>query len=298
MDLSGIVSRPLLCSLMLLLPSSHAFAQSQSPPAQPPAPPPPTFAEAGPWSFTGVLNVDGLANPEGGIAHGGKILTKAALSAGYDVAQQGHDGLTGLISLQYVNGTRYSLTNVGDVQGVDDIEATGAVRLYEAWLAHDYVDSSRGWKAGLIDLNTDFDTQETAALFLNSSDGVGPELSHSGRNGPSIFPTTALAVTAYYRPSPKFTVRAGIFDGTAGNPDRPGKFAIRLSGEDGLLLIAQIEHRFESGLRIEVGTWGTPPFSMVFIVSTSMATPSANNAVVAHTLRSKGRSSRVLRNGV
>jgi porin len=249
-----------LSTLLVSLVPFPALAQEQSALAPPPTPPPPTFAEAGPWSFTGVLNLDGLANPTGGISQGAKVLTKAAVSASYDGSQQGHDGLSGLISVQYVNGTRFSLTNVGDVQGVDNIEATGATRLYEAWLAHNYGDSSKGWKVGFVDLNTDFDTQETGALFLNSSDGIGPELSHSGKNGPSIFPTTALAVTAYFRPNPKFTIRAGIFDGTAGSPDHPGRFAVRLSGDDGALFIAQIERRFDSGLRLETGAWAYTAF--------------------------------------
>lgn len=234
--------------------------QAQDAPASPlgapapPPPPPPSFATSGPFSFTGAVTADLVGNPTGGLTSGIKVLTKTALSASYDGAQDDHEGLAGLVSVQYVDGGHITGRNVGDIQGLDNIEASPALRLYEAWLSRDY-DNRRGWKAGLVDLNVDFDTQETAALFITSSDGIGPDLSRSGLNGPSIYPTTALAVTAYLRPSPNLTLRVGLFDGTAGTPYHPGRFAIRLSAADGVMAIVQADQRFGSGLRIEAGGW-------------------------------------------
>ena len=234
-----------------------ASAQTVPSPTGAPLPPPPApapFATSGPWSFTSIGTVDLLGNMAGGSNQAVKGLSKFALAAAYDGSQDDHDGLSGLVSIQYVKGGLLSAHAIGDVQVADNIEAVNALRLYEAWLSRDY-DGARGWKAGLIDLNVDFDTQETGALFLNSSDGIGPELGHSGLNGPSIFPTTALGVTGYVRVGPKLTVRAGLFDGTAGSPYHPGAFAIRLSGKDGVLAITQVEQRFDSGLRLEAGGW-------------------------------------------
>ena len=62
-------------------------------------------------------------------------------------------------------------------------------------------------------------------------------------------------MTAYVRPRPSLTLRAGVFDGTAGSPDHPGAFAIRLSGRDGAFFIVQADQRFASGLRVEGGAW-------------------------------------------
>jgi len=167
-------------------------AQAQQPPsptgAPPPPPPPPApFATSGPWSFTGLANVDVLGDALGGAHRGVKLLTKTALSAGYDGSQDDHDGWGALVSAQLVEGGRLSARNVGDAQGVDNIEAVNALRLYEAWVSRDIGDRA-GVKLGFIDLNVDFDTQEVGALFLNSSDGTGPELGHSGLNGPSVYP--------------------------------------------------------------------------------------------------------------
>ena len=220
----------------------------------PPPPPPQSFASKGPFSFTGAETADVIDDPVGGIRTSAKFLSKTAVSAAYDGAQEDQEGLTGLLSAQFVKGGHISGRNVGDIQGLDNIEAYGALRIYEAWLSRDY-DNRRGWKAGLIDLNVDFDTQEAAALFLNSSDGIGPDISRSGLNGPSIYPTTALGVTAYYRPSPSLTLRAALFDGTSGSPYHPGAFAVRLSAQDGALAIIQVDKRFGSGWRAECGGW-------------------------------------------
>ncbi len=242
-------------------PSEPNPTEKQAPPApspsavQQPQQPVKPVAEAGPWSFTGVLTGDLLADLAGGQTIGAKPLAKLALSAAWDGRKVRHDGLSGLVSIQYVAGGHLTADNVGDIQGADNIEAPGAVRLYEAWLSRDY-DNEKGWKGGLIDLNTDFDTQEVGALFLNSSNGVGPELSHSGLNGPSIFPVTAVGVTGYWRPNGNWTLRGGIFDGTAGSPTHPHAFvAIHLSGSDGLFAIVQAERRFGNGLRLEAGGW-------------------------------------------
>ena len=243
--------------LVFLSAASSTSAQTVPSPTGAPAPPPPappTFAVAGPWSFTGLANIDALDNAAGGITPATKVLSKFVIAAAYDGSNDDHPGWSALTSAQFTHGGHLSGNAVGDVQGLDNIEAIGALRLYEAWVARDF-DGAKGFKVGLIDLNVDFDTQETGALFLNSSDGIGPELGHSGINGPSIYPTTALGITGYVRTGPGLTFRAGLFDGTAGTPYHPGAFAIRLSGKDGVLGIAQVEQRFNSGLRIEGGAW-------------------------------------------
>ena len=213
------------------------------------------MATIGPVSITAVADLDSMNLVVGGVSPGSKLLTKAAVSASYDGSSDGHDGLTALASVQYVGGGHISAVNVGDIQGVDNIEAYGALRIYEVWVAHQYQGGKYGWKAGLTDLNADFDTQQVASLFLNASDGTGAELGHSGINGPSIFPTTALAVSGFAKIGDSLIVRAGLFDGTAGSPDHPGAFAIRLSAHDGALLITQAEKTLANGFRLVAGGW-------------------------------------------
>ena len=263
---------------LALVPASATRAQAQSAPAASPsgagaaappaapAPPPitdptqpgPAAKPAGgpPSAFTVTLayTADLLADVAGGQAKGGGYVDLLKASAAYDGGAQGHEGLSGLVSIEHEFGSRFTERRVGGVQAISASEAQpGALRLYEAWLQQSLFGGRGGVKAGLIDINTTFDVQETAALFLNASSGIGPDLGDTGLNGPSDYPTPALAVTAFYRPSDDWTVQGGIFDGVAGDPDHRSAFvALKI---DGALLIGQVEKRFGDAARVEVGAW-------------------------------------------
>ena len=186
----------------------------------------------------------------GGLDQGMRLPLKAAAAAAYD----GGNGWTGLVSAQYVDGSKLSGDLVGDVQTASNIEAASGLRVYEARVKRDWARGSL--KIGLTDLNGDFDQQEAAALFLNSSDGIAAEFSHTGRNGPSIFPTTALAVTASFRPAEGWDLKLGVFDGVPGSPDHPHRFSLHLGGGDGALIVGQATRRWGDKLRIAGGVWG------------------------------------------
>ncbi|MDQ2861163.1 MAG: carbohydrate porin [Pseudomonadota bacterium] len=243
----------------LCLLASPSLAQTVTDPTAPATPPPAPKDNSPPssFTFTGAYTVDLLGNLGGGQASGARYIDLLKLSAAYDGALAGRQGLTGLISIEHSNGASVSGELVGASQAVSSIEASPEpFRLYEAWIQKEILGGAGGVKAGLIDLNTTFDVQETAALFLNSSDGEGPELSDTGLNGPSIFPTPAVAVTAFWRPAEGWTAQAGLFDGVAGDPNHRGRFvAILISPSDGALIIAQVERRFGDAARIEAGAW-------------------------------------------
>jgi porin len=195
-----------------------------------------------------------LAEVHGGQRPGEGYVDLIKLSAAYDGANAGHEGLTGLVSVEHANGANFTANRVGAVQAISaDETQPGALRLYEVWLQQEFLAGRAGIKAGLIDINTTFDVQETAALFLNASHGIGPDLGDTGLNGPSDYPTPALAVTGVYRPREGWTAQLGIFDAVAGDPNHPGRFvAIKL---DGALILAQVEKRFGDVARIEGGAW-------------------------------------------
>ncbi len=238
-------------------PSMPAATTPASPgaPNQPP-PPPPSFTSSGPFSFSAAVTADALADVAGGVTRGVKILTKTNLSATFDGSAGSMPGWSGQASLQYAKGGHISGDNVGDAQGVDNIEAPNAFRLYELWLARQSLDGKFGVKFGFTDLNVDFDTQQVAGLFINSSDGIGPEFGHSGLNGPSVYPTTTLALSGFAKPGDTWTLRAGLFNGLAGSDLHPNDFvALHISARTGALIVLQAEHVGASGLRALVGGW-------------------------------------------
>jgi porin len=133
---------------------------------------------------------------------------------------------------------------VGDIQGVDNIEAPEGTQLYEAWWQKTLLGNRLSALVGLYDVNSEFDVINSAAIFLNSSFGIGPEFSHSGRNGPSVFPATALAVRIKGEPVPHVTLQAAAVDGVPANSTASLRHKFTLSGDQGALLIGEAAYYF------------------------------------------------------
>jgi porin len=204
---------------------------------------------------------DGFGNTEGGTARGVRYLQKAEVLLEASGSVAGINDLNAFLDLGYLNGVGFSRTLVGDTQGVDNIESYRGFDVFQAWVSKSFPSQSMKVTVGLIDLNANqFDTQNVGAHFLNSSHGVGAELSHSGRAGPSIFPLVSLGgiVEKTIDTTPNggtLTLRLGVFDGVPGNPDSPDRFAVRLGARDGLLLVGQAEQSLGSESSLQLGYW-------------------------------------------
>ena len=178
-----------------------------------------------------VYSADVWSNVRGGTKRGSRYLDNLDVTLTVDAERVfGWRGATLFAYGLYNNGTRFSEDLVGDAQGISNIE-TGvrATRLYEAWVEQRFASDHASLKFGLYDLNSEFDAIESAALFLNPSHGIGPDFSQSGLNGPSIFPTTSLALRGDLKVTDNWLVRAAILDGVPGDPDRPKRTAIKLA---------------------------------------------------------------------
>ena len=127
---------------------------------------------------------------------------------------------------------------VGDVQGVNNLEARPGVRLEEIWLQQNLFENRLSLLAGRYDLNTEFYRLQSAALFVNSSFGLGPELAQSGVAGPSVFPNTAVGMRVDFKPSRNVVWRAAVFDGVP--VDRPGGGIHLFAPGDGALLAGEV----------------------------------------------------------
>lgn len=156
-------------------------------------------------------------------------------------------------SLRYDSTGYLSAQYVGDVQGVSNIDAPEAWRLYELWLEWRAGQAALG--AGLYDLNSDFDVSQTALIFLNGSHGIGPDIALSGRNGPSIFPVTGLALRFSYDLTTDWTTKLAVLDGVPGDRNHPSRFVhAHLSSDEGALLVGELAHAFLRG-SARLGLW-------------------------------------------
>lgn len=126
--------------------------------------------------------------------------------------------------------------DVGDAQVVSNIDAPDSWKLYEAWFQQNLFDDRLSLLAGLYNLNGEFYVNDVAALFINSSFGIGKDFSQSGRQGPSIFPTTSLGVRLKGKPTDDTYVMAAVLDGVSGLPSNPHGTQIAFSQKDGYLL--------------------------------------------------------------
>ena len=138
---------------------------------------------------------------------------------------------------------------IGDAQGVSNISAPNAVKLYEAWIQRNFDGNHASLLVGLYDLNTEFYTLQSAGLFLNSSFGMGPEFSMSGVEGPSIFPDPSVGARFAYKPRDGVVVRAAVLDGVP--LDRPDGSRGVFEPGDGALIVGEIAFTDRPDLRTQ-----------------------------------------------
>ncbi|MCM2280033.1 MAG: carbohydrate porin [Oligoflexia bacterium] len=187
-----------------------------------------TLAARRSFALTGALRADALAPLSDPLAQSA-FLTQFSASA----ELPGSRTLPRLFFQVIGQGGGSISGHIGDAQGASNIEAPRGLRLYQAWAELERLEGRLSFLAGVHDLNSEFYATPSSALLLNSSFGVGPELAQTGWNGPSIFPTPAMALRARARFSP-FELSLAAYDGNPGEWMRPGASGALLISEASL----------------------------------------------------------------
>ncbi len=149
----------------------------------------------------------------------------------------------------------------GDAQGISNIDSPNAWKLYEAWFQQNFFEDRLSFLVGLYDINSDFDSIQTATLFLNSSHGIGPDYSQSGLNGPSVFPNLSFGGRIRGEPIKNFYFQTAILDGVPGANDSETATDIQFNSGDGALIASEMGYIFpgsEEGTqkgKAAVGAW-------------------------------------------
>jgi len=140
----------------------------------------------------------------------------------------------------------------GTLQGIDNIEvARPRAKLYEFWVEQNFANDRGSVLAGLYDLNSEFYQSETAGLLLAPAFGIGSELAATGPNGPSIFPSTALALRLRWALSDRQRIQTALIDASAGVLGDPG--GIDTSFDNGALMIAEWARGGHA--QFKIGAW-------------------------------------------
>lgn len=185
------------------------------------------------------LTLDALANLHGGARRGGALLGNLDVTFNLDTGRAGwwNHGTFFLYLLGDFNLGGPLGDKVGDLQGTSNIDAPQAIKLYQAWYEHQFLDDRVSLLAGLHDFNSEFDVLDYAGTFLNSSFGITPDISQVG---PSIFPTTAWALRLRVRPTAASYLLAGLYDGKPGDPALPRRSSLRISDQDGVFAALEV----------------------------------------------------------
>ena len=161
--------------------------------------------------------------------------------------------------LQYLGDTGGRIADkAGVVQGISSIGAVPAWEVYQIFFQQNLINDHLSFLFGLYDLNSEFDTRQTSNLFINPSQGIGPDFAQSGKNGPSIFPVTSLSFRSRIEIG-HFYLQSAVLDGVPGDLNNPQGTHIILNKEDGLLIVneagASMETENDGYLRYSIGSW-------------------------------------------
>ncbi len=184
------------------------------------------------WSATykGEL----VSNRSGGISQGTDFLGNLDLKLTLDTGKiSGWQGGKFFLYGLYDHGGKPS-QRVGDAQVTSNIETpVTTFKLHEAYLEQTLPGDRMSLLLGLHDLNASFYSNESAGIFMNSSFGIGADLAQTGDNGPSIFPTTSMAVRLSGQVTDKLSLQAAVFDAIPGSLNDPRGTHVSLASDEG-----------------------------------------------------------------
>lgn len=182
-----------------------------------------------------------------------QILYKLDLLSNSSVARDKVFGLDNLdiklnVDFEKINGSGntsaflHIISNRGDKpavnsdrlpHGMDNIETPvngNTTKLFQAWIQQKFLEERISVLAGLYDLNSEFYATESAAIFIHPTFGMSAELAGTGKNGPSIFPTSSFGIRLKIEPVPGYYLQAITLDGIPGDPKNPEGTYIKFNG--------------------------------------------------------------------
>ena len=204
-------------------------------------------------SFSLVYKLDVMGVPSGGVRQGTYGLDNLSINADADLDALLHwHGASAHVSLLSNQGGQPSLL-AGSLQGIDNIEVVHPrTKIYEAWVDQSLAGGAVDIRAGLYDTNSEFNVTDSAGIFLTPTFGISSEIAATGPNGPSIFPSPALAVRVNFQPRPDVYVKVAAIDAHAGTIGDPG--GVNTSFSDGLIMWGEVGWTAKG--KIALGVWG------------------------------------------
>lgn len=197
---------------------------------------------------------DYFRDVSGGIEKGSGAPSAIHLTGDLDSRYWGGNG-NDRFHIDFLGTGGSSISNrVGDLQGLDNIEATNTARLFAAWYEHAFAGTGSSVRVGVQDYNALFDTLDTASLFINSSPGLDPTISQIGI---STFPETTWGAVYQWHGQNGLYAQGGVYDGTPGLSGHPYGTHLEIRSGDGAFsaVEAGITGSGDNSYKLGVGAW-------------------------------------------
>jgi len=205
--------------------------------------------EAAGFALSVEYTGDAMANVSGGLQTGAAYLQlfQFGLNWNPEALIPGWKGATFRASGIYPYQTRsVTLDLVGDLNGVDNIEAPNGPRLYEVWYQQGLWDDAFTFQVGNLLVDESFAFNELASVFINGGFGWSQFVAANTGAVVPAYPFAAPGVRLEYRPSARTYIQAGVYDGDAldnvlGDPaGNPNGIQFQLNGDQGVFAIAEL----------------------------------------------------------
>ena len=216
-------------------------------------------------AFDMLYTGDSVSTVSGGIKNGTAFLGNLDLIMTIDTQKLAlWDQGTFLMYGIYNHGSsRPTEKFVGDLQGVDNIETARTFRLFELWYEQRLFTEKLSILLGLRDINADFYASEYAGVLMNSSFGIGPEITANTKA--SVFPITSPGVRFKWQPNQTMELLTGVFHGDPRDHDTNEKGThIAFNKKHGVMTLTEVglHYPFPSWQRgdplpgtLKVGAW-------------------------------------------
>jgi porin len=190
------------------------------------------------WEIVYKLDLLGKVSPPGKKIYGlDNLGIKLALDGEKIAGLKGSSGLLYVLS----NHGGKPVAQGDHSAGLDNIETPAGgntTKLYQAWIQQTFLDERLSVLAGLYDLNSEFYVTESSSMFIQPVYGIGAEMAGTGKNGPSIFPTTSMSVRIKAE-SAGYYLQAATLDGVPGDPGNPHGTHVQFNKGDGALNVIE-----------------------------------------------------------
>lgn len=168
------------------------------------------------WSFAG--NLEAMHNDGGGLRDGtasGDLLNFAFALNGDAIGLPA--GSRFKVSAMSASGDFPSRDYVGDAQGVSNIAATPATRVYELWYRQQFLHAPVRLRGGLLDLNQYFDVMASGSNLLNSAFGVNTTLTANVQA--PVYPVPGWGIMSRWKRA-RWQLQGGLFSGAPDERNR------------------------------------------------------------------------------